>query len=125
MFKHGHNTRSGKHSPTYSSWVNMKSRCEDKNCPRYYAYGAIGVTFCEEWRTFDGFLAALGERPEGTTLGRFLDTGNYTPANCKWMTQAEQSAEKVKKAALIRGRAALSGAERQAQYRQRQKLGAR
>lgn len=40
--------------------------------------------------------AGMGERPANTSLGRFLDTGDYRPGNCKWMTYREQSDEKVK-----------------------------
>jgi hypothetical protein len=49
------------------------------------------VTICDRWKdSFENFLADLGERPPGTTLGRFGDIGNYTPLNCKWMTSKEQ-----------------------------------
>lgn len=41
----------------------------------------------------------MGDRPEGTTLGRFGDTGNYEPGNVAWMTVEEQAAEQAKKRA--------------------------
>jgi hypothetical protein len=90
-FKHGHRGR--KSSPTYLSWSAMKQRCLDPNAEKYPKYGALGVTVCDRWLGEDGFknfLTDLGERPEGTTLGRFGDVGNYEPQNVKWMTPAEQ-----------------------------------
>jgi hypothetical protein len=90
--KHGHsrgNTQ-GK-SSTYNSWQAMKQRCLDPNAARYPTYGGLGVTVCNRWKdSFENFLADLGERPPGTTLGRFGDVGNYEIGNVKWMTSAEQ-----------------------------------
>jgi len=60
-----------------------------------------GVTVCERWRTFDNFLADLGERPEGTSLGRFADVGNYEPGNCAWQTKKEQASEQKIKRQLL------------------------
>jgi hypothetical protein len=47
------------------------------------------------WRGVEGFrrfLEDMGERPEGTTLGRIGDEGDYVPGNVKWMTHEEQLA---------------------------------
>lgn len=40
---------------------------------------------------FSNFLADMGERPEGKTLGRIGDIGDYEPGNCEWQTTAEQA----------------------------------
>jgi hypothetical protein len=48
------------------------------------------VIVCDRWLDFRNFYADLGERPEGTTLGRYGDTGNYEAGNCTWMTSVEQ-----------------------------------
>jgi hypothetical protein len=58
---------------------------------------------------FKAFVADMSPRPEGTTLGRFGDVGDYKPSNCKWMIGPEQGAEKRKKPvapALVRKAAA-------------------
>ena len=36
--------------PLYNIWCNMKSRCYNKNNPKYINYGARGVVVCNEWR---------------------------------------------------------------------------
>ena len=68
----------------------MMRRCSEPTNNRYYAYGAKGVTVCERWHDFANFLADMGERPEGCTLGRHGDKGNYEPGNVSWQTAKEQ-----------------------------------
>jgi hypothetical protein len=89
-------SKEGKRTPTAESFRNMHRRCENPNHHKFHSYGAVGVRVCERWsgeNGFANFLADLGERPEGTTLGRYLDSGNYEPGNCKWMTSTEQGME--------------------------------
>jgi hypothetical protein len=88
-FKHGHNG-----GPTYNSWSTMKDRCFNPNATGYPQYGGTGITVCDHWLSFENFLADMGPRPEGTTLGRFGDIGNYEPGNVKWMTSSEQVANR-------------------------------
>ena len=84
-----------KHSPTYTSWRCMKQRVLNPNDPdnKYY----IGVSVCQRWMSFKNFLADMGERPAGTTLGRFWDIGDYCPENCTWQTREEQQMWRRKK----------------------------
>jgi hypothetical protein len=92
VFTHGH-TRHGRNSPTYRSWRSMINRCTLKKFSRYSFYGGASppVRICARWLdSFQAFLEDLGERPEGTTLGRFGDSGNYEPGNAIWMTRKEQ-----------------------------------
>jgi len=74
----------------------MNRRCENLHDKRY---GGRGIKVCPQWRRpfgFIQFLADVGIRPAGTSIGRFGDEGNYEPGNCKWMTQAEQLANRRK-----------------------------
>ncbi len=89
--KHGHAV-DGAVSPTYTTWCGMVARCTSPGATKYYAYGAVGITVCDEWLTFSGFLADMGERPKGTTLDRIDGTLGYSARNCRWATSAEQMA---------------------------------
>jgi hypothetical protein len=85
---HGHTWKGG-YSPTYSSWQSMKRRCKPDQ-----KYGQKGVTVCERWMSFENFLADMGERPEGTTLDRIDGSKGYSPENCRWATQEQQTANR-------------------------------
>lgn len=83
------------YTKTYMSWQAAKARCSNPHDKYWHRYGGANppVKVCPRWRnSFEAFLEDLGERPEGTTLGRFGDVGNYEPGNCAWMTPKEQAA---------------------------------
>ena len=90
---HGHSKRSGD-TTTYRIWRNMLSRCQNANVPAYSNYGGRGISVCSEWETFENFLADMGERPEGLTLDRIDNDGNYEPGNCRWASTSEQGRNK-------------------------------
>ena len=78
-------------TPTYKSWQKMKERCLNKNSVSYSRYGAVGITVCERWMTFENFFADMGVRPQGTSIDRWPNrNGNYEPGNCRWATLQEQ-----------------------------------
>ena len=80
----------------------MINRCYQLANAGYKHYGARGITVADRWHKFENFLEDMGERPEGCTLGRHGDQGNYEPGNVSWQTIAEQSVkgEKQGKAKL-------------------------
>ena len=78
-------------SSTYVSWVNMKYRCNNPKSPAYKDYGGRGIAVDPRWESFDNFLEDMGERPEGLSIDRINNDGNYEPGNCRWATPKEQA----------------------------------
>lgn len=89
--KHGHTKHGGWRTPTYTSWDAMMARCYHPSYPKKEYYSEKGIRVCERWHDFQNFLADMGERPEGTTLGRIDHNKNYSPDNCRWETWKEQN----------------------------------
>ena len=93
-YRHGCNTTTYR-SPEYSSWNSMKQRCLNPNSKDYANYGGRGISVCDSWQdSFQQFFEDMGIRPEGTTLDRMDNDGNYEPGNCRWATAKEQNSNR-------------------------------
>jgi hypothetical protein len=88
--KHGH-TQHGVKSKVYTCWISMIQRCYNPNRDGYKNYGGRGIKVCERWHTFENFYNDMGDCPEGLTLDREDNNKDYTPENCRWATNKEQS----------------------------------
>ncbi len=85
---HGH---SNPPSPTYHSWVSMKTRCLNPKHEAFDRYGGRGITVCDRWLCFENFLNDMGVRPIGKTLDRRDNDLGYFKENCRWATPLEQT----------------------------------
>ena len=77
------------------TWRLMKFRTQNKTSNSYLAYGGRGITMCKEWvDSFEAFekyvLANLGDRPEGSSIDRIDNDGNYEEGNIRWATAEVQ-----------------------------------
>lgn len=87
----------GAYTAEYRAWSHMRGRCLTKTDTKYPSYGGRGIEICLEWNSFETFLADMGQRPEGTTLGRKDNDGTYCKENCEWQTAKQQANNRRKK----------------------------
>lgn len=82
--------------PEYFVWKTMRQRCNNPNQHDYRWYGALGVSVCERWDSFEAFYEDMGPAG-GLTLDRIDPAGNYEPENCRWATWEVQRENKRKR----------------------------
>jgi hypothetical protein len=86
--KHG---RCGKGDRTYQCWNSMKQRCLYQKHKSFASYGGAGVTICDKWLEFGGFIDDMGECPSGMSLDRIDGNKGYFKENCRWATPKQQA----------------------------------
>ncbi len=75
----------------HKAWIMMHQRCKNPKNQAFKHYGGRGISVCVRWNSYEKFLEDMGERPNGMSLERKNNDGNYEPDNCKWATHAEQA----------------------------------
>ncbi len=55
---------------------------------RLFALKKVGMRHRQK---FENFVADMGERPDGLSIGRRDNSKDYEPSNCKWETSKEQN----------------------------------
>lgn len=84
-------------NPEARALYNARQRCSNPSDPRWGDYGGRGITVADYWQGEEGmrrFLEYVGSRPEGTSIDRIDNDGNYEEGNMRWATDAEQAANK-------------------------------
>jgi len=71
----------------------MRDRCRNPNNQRFADYGGRGIRVCDRWaESFANFIADMGPKPTPQhSLDRKDNDLGYSPENCRWATDTEQS----------------------------------
>lgn len=91
-YKHG-----GTGTRLYSIFLNMKQRCYNPSTPKYHNYGGRGITICPEWLSDFGLFknwSIENGYAENLTIDRIDNDKNYSPFNCRWITNSDQQLNK-------------------------------
>jgi hypothetical protein len=80
-----------KHSKIYTTWQNLKIRCDKQKSKSWKNYGGRGITYDNKWKTFLGFYEDMGSSyKEGLSIERIDVNGNYCLSNCIWIPKNDQ-----------------------------------
>lgn len=98
-------------SKLYKLWTSIITRCTNPNHEYYYLYGGRGIKICDEWSCKNGNIKAfynfynwavsngykeeiLDNGKNKYTIDRIDTNGDYSPKNCRFITNEEQQMNK-------------------------------
>lgn len=86
-------THGKSHHKLYAIWRSMIDRCRLSTHQAFRNYGGRGIRVCQEWQdSFEAFWNDMAETwKPGLCLDRRNNDGNYTPANCHWVSYKENA----------------------------------
>lgn len=84
------------HTRLHGIWSRMHQRCENPNSDNYKWYGAEGKCVCPDWCGTQGFInfmewSLANGYADNLTIDRIDGSKDYSPDNCRWITQKEQA----------------------------------
>lgn len=86
-----------RYDPLYSTWLNIRDRCNNPNNSHYKWYGEKGIKMCDKWNDFREFYdwANNNGYVKGLSIERIDNSLGYCPENCKWIEFKDQAKNKT------------------------------